>query len=140
MLKEFLQQRDISIYKLAKISRVPYSTLNDMVNHKVDVEQIRSGVLFRLAQAVGISMDELYEMCAAPQIVFSEKHGVRGEVFVRNKTYFLLFEYHNKKYREELYPVKKEATMFIDTIAVWQMEERIADIEMEEAYAACFEV
>ena len=62
---------------------------------------------------------------------------MNGSVNVRNKQYILEFKYHNREYKEELCPVKKEATLFIDSIAKWQMEKMIRKQEMEEMYELC---
>ncbi len=139
MLKEILNQKNISIYKLAQDCGIPYSTLNDIVNDKVDVKNIRAGILFELSKALQISMDELYKLCDKEIRIFSEKYAVNGIVFIKNKKYVLKFNYQDKEYIEELYPVKKEASMFINSIAVWDMEDKISDIEMEEFYEICIE-
>ena len=52
MLKEYLQKNNISVYKLSKKSDVPYSTLNDLVNLKLPVENIRAGQLKSIADAL----------------------------------------------------------------------------------------
>ena len=49
----------------------------------------------------------------------------------------LEFQYKNREFTDELCPVKKEATMFIESIARWQMEKLISDYEMEEMYELC---
>ena len=49
MLKSFLENNHISMYKLAGSSRVPYSTLNDLANHKLPVEKLKSGQLYALS-------------------------------------------------------------------------------------------
>ena len=56
---------------------------------------------------------------------------------IKNKKYVLEFKYHDQELNEVLCPVKKEATMFVESIAQWQMEKLIADLEMEEAYELC---
>lgn len=137
MLKDFLHQKDISIYKLARMSEVPYSTLNDIVNCKVDIANIRAGIIFKMAKALDISMDELYELCSNKIVIYLEKYSANGTVFIKNKKYILEFQYHNKEFIEELCPVKKEASMFINSIAEWQMEKLISDYEMEEIYELC---
>ena len=63
MLKEYLQKNNISVYKLSKKSDVPYSTLNDLVNLKLPVENIRAGQLKSIADALDVEMDELYNLC-----------------------------------------------------------------------------
>lgn len=137
MLKELLHHKGLSLYKLSEVSGIPYSTLNDIVNYKVDIANIRAGILFKLADILGLSMDELYELCNKKITVTSETYAVNGSVNIRNKQYILEFQYHNKTYTEELCPVKKEATLFIDSIAKWQMEKIIQEQEMEEMYELC---
>ena len=137
MLKELLEQKNMSIYKVAQMSGVPYSTLNDLVNYKVDIENIRAGILYRIAKVLNISMDELYERCSHEIEIYSEQYATKGTVLIKNKKYVLEFEYHDQELNEVLCPVKKEATMFVESIAQWQMEKLIADLEMEEAYELC---
>ena len=137
MLKEFLCRKGLSLYKLSEISGIPYSTLNDIVNYKVDIAIIRAGIVFKLAGILELSMDELYGLCTRQIAVYSEEYSVNGSVNVRNKQYILEFQYHNRVFKEELCPVKKEATLFIDSIAKWQMEKMIRKQEMEEMYELC---
>ena len=137
MLKEFLHQKNMSIYKLAGISGIPYSTLNDIVNHKVDIANIRAGIVYKLAGILNISMDELYEICTNQITVDLEGYSAKGTVNIKNKKYVLKFHYQNREFVNELCPVKKEATMFIDSIAEWQMEKMIRKQEMEEMYELC---
>ena len=137
MLKQYLQQKNLSIYKLAALSGIPYSTLNDIVNYKVDIANIRAGIVFRLANILNISMDELYELCTKQIAIYLEGYATKGIVNIKNKKYVLEFQYHNKEFTDELCPVKKEATMFIESIARWQMEKLISDFEREEMYELC---
>ncbi len=137
MFKEFLKQKGISIYQISKTCGIPYSTLNDMVNQKVDIKNIRAGIVYELARMLRISMDEVYQLCSNEIVVYSDRYSTEGRVFIKNKTYTLEFQYHNRVYKKELYPVKREATMFIESIAMWEMEERISDWEMEEIYELC---
>ena len=137
MLKELLEQKNMSIYKVAQMSGVPYSTLNDLVNYKVDIENIRAGILYRIAKVLNISMDELYERCSHEIEIYSEQYATKGTVLIKNKKYVLEFKYHDQELNEVLCPVKKEATMFVESIAQWQMEKLIADLEREEAYELC---
>ena len=137
MLKQYLQQKNLSIYKLAVLSGIPYSTLNDIVNHKIDIANIRAGIVFRLADILNITMDELYELCTKQITIYLEGYGAKGIVNIKNKKYVLEFQYQNKKFTGELCPVKREATIFIESIARWQMEKMISDYEMEEMYELC---
>lgn len=137
MLKKYLQQKNLSIYKLAALSEIPYSTLNDIVNHKVDIANIRAGIVFKLANILNISMDEFYELCTKQITIYLEGYAAKGIVNIKNKKYVLEFQYQNRKFTDELCLVKKEATMFIESIAQWQMEKIILNYEMEEMYELC---
>ena len=137
MLKQYLKKKNLSIYKLAALSEIPYSTLNDIVNHKVDIANIRSGIVFKLAKILDISMDELYELCSRKISVRTDKYAIEGNVFIKNKSYVLVFRFDDKEFIDEICPVKRESSMFIESIARWQMEKMIQRYEMEKVYDLC---
>ena len=137
MLKDFLAEKGISIYHAAKESGISYSTLNDIVNHKVDIANVKSGILHALASVLQISMDQLYDICSETIDVYDEEYGIGGYVSKKNKKYYLKFSYRNISYEYELCAIKQEATMFIKSIALWALDQHLSDIKMEEAYALC---
>ena len=59
MLKEYLDKNKISIYQLSKSAQIPYSTLNDLVNKKMDGKNCSTGTIKKLAAALGMSMDQV---------------------------------------------------------------------------------
>lgn len=136
MLKSYLTSQGITTYRLSKTSHVPYSTVNDLVNLKLPIENLRSGQLKALADALKLSMNELYDICQIDKAVQSEHHSVKANVIIEHKTYYLAFERKKQQYKYELLPVKQEATTYIDTLAAWKLDEIIDRIEMEEAYEA----
>lgn len=137
MLKEYLKQKNLSLYQLSRMSGVPYSTLNDIANNKVEIDNVKAGILFRISDAIGVTMDKLYEVCTHRITIYSAEYSSKGVVNIKNKAYVLAFEYRSRKFLYELCPVKKEATLFIESIALWQMEKLISDYEMELAYELC---
>ena len=137
MLKEYLKTNNVSIYSISKRSGIPYSTLNDIVNCKVEIENVKAGIVYALAKTLQISMDRLYELCRNDIIVRSGKYNIDGVVSKKNKKFYLCFEYDHKEHEYELCPVKKEASLFIYSIALWEMEKHLLDFEMEAAYALC---
>ena len=60
-LREIIARRDTTMYRLAKDSGVPYSTINDVCNGKTRIENISAGTAYRLARALNVSTDELLE-------------------------------------------------------------------------------
>ena len=138
MLKSFLENNHISLYKLAGSSSVPYSTLNDLANHKLPVEKLKSGQLYALSEALGISMNELYKMCLYTCKVQSEKYDTTAIICIKHKTYCLSFVKDGKTYEEEIMPVKHEATQVIEELAKWKLEELLAKLAMEDAYETIY--
>ena len=134
MLKSYLSDRNISIYRLSKESHVPYSTLNDLVNRKLPVERLRSGQLRGLAAALDLTMDTLYDLCTFSPIVRSEQYDVEAVITVEHKTYCLHFERYGRQYKGEILPVRREATAYLDTLALWKLEEMLQQLELESAY------
>ena len=58
-IQDALKKKDMSIYLLSKISGVPYATVNDIVNGKSQLDKCSAGTVYRLARALGVSMEDL---------------------------------------------------------------------------------
>ena len=58
-----LKEKQMSIYRLAKESKVPYATLNDICNGKTRLEKCSAETVYRLAQALNVPMEALLEPC-----------------------------------------------------------------------------
>lgn len=58
-LKEMLTHRKWSIYRLSQMSKVPYSTISDLVNEKTRLSKSSVDVVVKIAKALSVSMDEL---------------------------------------------------------------------------------
>lgn len=138
MFRTYLADHKISIYKLSQLSGIPYSTLNDLANYKLPVENLRSGQLKALSDALEMTMDHLYQLCTYKLEITSQKYQTTAEVVVRQKHYHLLFERNGKKYDDDIIPVKQEATQYIDILAEWKLEEHLAMLVMEEAYESVY--
>lgn len=136
MLKTFLNEKGITVYRLAKESRIPYSTLNDLVNHRLPIENMRCGQVRSLSEALRMDMDSLYEMCAYTPSVVSRKYNVRAEILVNHKCFWLRFQRNGNTYQKEIIAVCTDAFHYLDTLAEWKLNEVLEKLEMEEAYEA----
>ena len=56
---ELINNKKMSIYSLSKLSGIPYSTINDICNGKTHIRSCCAETVFRLAQALNITMEEL---------------------------------------------------------------------------------
>lgn len=60
MLKDYLNEKNLSMYKVSKEGGIPYSTLNDLVNGRVEIENCKVSLLLQLGTYLGLSLDEVY--------------------------------------------------------------------------------
>lgn len=61
-LQDILNEKNLTKYKLAKLSHIPYATLNDLCSNKTKIAKCSSETLYKLAKALQIPMEYLYEM------------------------------------------------------------------------------
>ena len=86
MLKDYLREKNISIYSLSKRSGIAYSTVNDLVNGKVDIANCKVSLLKRLSEQLGMSMDSMYSICSGEERFLKNRYGCNYMVNVRNKS------------------------------------------------------
>ncbi len=132
MLKDFLAKNNISIYKLAKDIGEPYSTINDIVNGKVDIGDCKAKILKKLSDYLVQPMEEIYQQCCISIEVFSKEFNITGYVTVKHKKYYLDFHYNNKHYEELICKVTESSSIYIEEAALYEMEKMIKQIMMEE--------
>ena len=58
-IRDALKDNNMSVYRLAKLSEVPYATVNDICNGKTKLEKCSAETVYRIANAMDISMEEL---------------------------------------------------------------------------------
>ena len=63
MLKTYLKQKKISVTMLSKKCGMPYSTMHYIVNGRTPYENCSVKAFKSIADALGLTMDELYEVC-----------------------------------------------------------------------------
>ena len=61
-LNDIMETQGMSRYKLAKLSKIPYATLNDLCNYKTKVAKCAVETIYKLSKTLQLSMDELYEL------------------------------------------------------------------------------
>ncbi|WP_026495231.1 helix-turn-helix domain-containing protein [Butyrivibrio sp. WCD3002] len=62
-IKQYLEDNRISIYKVANSATVAYPTVFNIVNGKVDILNCALGVVKKIADALGLTIDELITLC-----------------------------------------------------------------------------
>ncbi|MCR5595244.1 MAG: helix-turn-helix transcriptional regulator [Lachnospiraceae bacterium] len=62
-IKKYLEDKGISIYKLANDAKVAYPTVFNIVNGKVDILNCALGVIKKISDALNLSIDEFMTLC-----------------------------------------------------------------------------
>ncbi len=60
-IKEIIKKKNMSVYKLSKKSGVPYTTVNEICNEKVQIEKCSVETIYRIAKALEVSMEEILD-------------------------------------------------------------------------------
>lgn len=61
VINELLNNKNMSRYKLSKISGVPQTTITDICSGKTSMEKCSAGTLYKIAKALDVSMENLLE-------------------------------------------------------------------------------
>ena len=61
LIQTLLQKKNMSVYRLSKESGIPYATVNDICNGKTELGKCSAGTVYKLAKALGTTMEELVE-------------------------------------------------------------------------------
>lgn len=132
MLKDYLHEKGISVYSASKGTGIPYSTVNDLVNGKVEITNCKVSLLKRLSEYLAMTMDDLYSICSEEDLSLKNSYGCDYKINVRNKSYYVEFMYDSKPVEIELCKVNRDTTYYIDEIAEWRSEAYIRERRMEE--------
>lgn len=69
-LNALMKQKNMSMYRLAKVSEVPYATINDICNKKAQLEKCAAETIYKIAKALNVSMETLLEPCFEKRCTF----------------------------------------------------------------------
>lgn len=58
-INSLLREKRISKYRLSKESKIPYTTINDICSGKADLRKCSVDTVYRIAQVLGVSVEEL---------------------------------------------------------------------------------
>ena len=135
MLKDYLKDQHRYMYRLAEESGIAYSTVNDLANGRIEIQNCRAGILKDLARALSVSMDELYELCSNEIEFPLESMATSARIRVKNKKYYVEFSDEGQCVTLEICGVNSDASYFIRSLARWKVEEYVAGKEWEAANA-----
>lgn len=62
-IREILKDKNMSVYRLAKASELPYATVNDICSGKAQLEKCSAETIYKIAKALDVPMEELLAPC-----------------------------------------------------------------------------
>ena len=117
-LKQFLKTNQISIRTLSAKSGIPYSTINDIVNEKTDILQMRFGYVLLIASFLSVSVEELLSLCKSEFPELAD-----GKLIIKNKKYYLQYQSNGHTCEQPLTSVNDKIRPFIKDLARWTIDE-----------------
>lgn len=60
-IDELLKERKLSKYRLAKLTNIPYSTINDICNHHASINKCNVLTVYKIANALDVKIEDLLE-------------------------------------------------------------------------------
>ena len=104
MFKEYLKKCNISIYKLAEKSLVPYTTLNELINGKKKVNDCKIKTIENISLALNISIESLLKL-----LNNSSNYLSNSWEECKNKKYYFPVIVENKNYDyRRIHPLKQK--------------------------------
>ena len=112
-LNRLLVDRNISKYKLSKLTNIPYSTLNDIFNNKTDIMNCSVMTLYKISKVLGVSIETLIseenDFDLSDRTDFETFKSNVKHLVKENPTHFInyvhdnhfIIQYINKKYYPE---------------------------------------
>ncbi|MBP5230648.1 MAG: helix-turn-helix domain-containing protein, partial [Clostridia bacterium] len=61
IIEDLLKRKNLTKYRLAVIAGIPHATLNDICSGKTKLEKCSAETVYKLAKALGVSMELLTE-------------------------------------------------------------------------------
>ena len=137
-IQDALQEKKMSIYRLAKESGVPYATLNDICNGKTRLEKCSAETIYRLARALNVSMEELLAPCMVKRPSFENfKSTVCHRVKEKGDIAFIIDTLENQDirtyYNQKWYPESLYLLAMLDYLS------RENDVPLCNEYDRLFE-
>lgn len=116
-MKSFLKEKKITTRSLSDQTKIPYSTLNDIVNGKTDLNSVKFEYIKRIAKALDISIDDFDRLFCTKKT----EQNVDYTVITKNKNYYLLIE--GRKEPLHLCKATLLNSEYIDELAAWEYQD-----------------
>lgn len=133
MLKDHLKKKKISIYHLAKETGIPYSTVNDLVNHKISIDSFRMGPAKKLAEFLDMPLDDFYDLCESDAKGTVKDGDVVGTIGVKGRRYYVEYEIDGVTHHDDICKVSNNNNELVETYACWKIHDNVVQYKLEKS-------
>lgn len=126
-IKQYLKKSEITIISLSKCTGIPYTTVSELVNGKVDIDRVYVGTAFKLASACHVDFQTFYNLCKenTPRLDDTVK------ITVKNKAYYIEYRIGDISGTSRLFKANSINKPFVRDAAEWEYK-RIKDAIQQE--------
>ena len=87
-----MKENKLKVSDIAKTTLLPYTTVNEIINGKTDIDRVQIGTGLKIAEACNLSFEEFYCMCKQSN---NPPRIQNGEIMIKNKAYYLIYHLDN---------------------------------------------
>lgn len=126
-LKELVKKKGYTIARLSHEANMPYSTVNDIVNGTISVDNVGLGKCKTISDVLGITLDAFFDLYNNVINI-----GDGGIVVVKNHAYYLKYK-DKEKY---IFKANAQNSFFVKEVATWDYEDMVAQDELDNLASA----
>lgn len=131
-LKSYLKQNNLKVSVISRTSGVPYTTVSEIINGKIDIDRVQIGTGMKIAEVCNLSFDEFYNMCKRSSVLPEIKE---GHIRRKNKSYYLQYDFPDANGEVYLCKVNEDNTRYIKDMAEWELNDIKAEIKRRKDIA-----
>ena len=129
-LKRYLKQNNIKISDIARRCGLPYTTVNEIINGKIDVDRVQIGTGLQIAKACNLSFEDFYKACKDSDALPSIQN---GKIIKKNKAYYLKYNLLDESGELRLCKINDINTHFVKDMAEWSIQAIIRKTERQKS-------
>lgn len=104
MLKKYIKEKNLSVYKLSEISNVPYTTLNELINGKKKVNECKIKTIENIANSLNCSIETLLKLLNSEKVILSNSWDENKE----KKFYFPIIVQNDNYECQRIHPLMQK--------------------------------
>lgn len=129
-IKTYLKSNRISVAELSRTTKLPYTSVSELINGKVDIDRVYVGTAMKLAEALDISFDEFYTLCRANIV---NLHNPDATLKIKNKKYYVAYDIDGNRGEAYLFKVNDTNKKYANDAAQWEIDDIRRNIEEQHS-------